>query len=274
MSLNFILFIFLTLSVIILHFFYEKRRKQLLKEIEKLTIQNKTLGKTIANIAVQANRLEGKLLQHRKISETSFPMSSNEINDNHHDSSTFPETGFDEQLELNIRNHFSQINSSNSNYPNFVLTWEILLKALNFPDDSEDEFGFKALRLANQNKTVAELLQASEDFLNLLAQDGIYLDDLHFDQPSVDAWRNFISRNKSSSGKKLHCVGIESHIDALYKRMKSDTVFKDTALILIRRFDQLLREKLPEATDQQVFSISNTRTGKAFLIIGKISEIF
>ena len=69
MSLNFILFIFLTLSVIILHFFYEKRRKQLLKEIEKLTIQNKTLGKTIANIAVQANRLEGKLLQHRKISE-------------------------------------------------------------------------------------------------------------------------------------------------------------------------------------------------------------
>ena len=118
------------------------------------------------------------------------------------------------------------------------------------------------------------MLQVSEDFLNLLAQDGIYLDDLKIDPPSVTAWVNFIKNEQSGHGKRLSCNGIDDHIKKLKIRAKSDVIFRDTALMLMRRFDKLLRDNLKTADDHQIFKISDTRSGKAFLIVGKISDSF
>ena len=44
--------------------------------------------------------------------------------------------------------------------------------------------------------------------------------------------------------------------------------------MLMRRFDVLLRDHLKLANDDQIFKIAETRTGKAFLIVGKLSDSF
>ena len=154
------------------------------------------------------------------------------------------------------------------------LAWDILLKALHFPHDKNDKAGFMALELARKDNSISQLLRVSEDFLNLLAQDGIYLDDLKIEPPPIQAWLNFIKIDKNQHDRKLNCIGIEGHIKNLKLRAKKDTVFRDTALMLLRRFDKLLRDQLQGAEDHQIFKISETRSGKAFLIVGKISDTF
>ena len=100
------------------------------------------------------------------------------------------------------------------------------------------------------------------------------MDDLNIDQPPVEAWLNFVNSNKKGLSKKLDCIGIEDRIHSLKNRAKSDMVFRDTAMILIRRFDQMLKDRLQSADDNQVFNLAFTRTGIAFLIAGKVCNSF
>jgi hypothetical protein len=52
------------------------------------------------------------------------------------------------------------------------------IRALQFPETPEDKEGFRALRLALEDRTVAKLIRAAQDVLTLLSQEGIYMDDL------------------------------------------------------------------------------------------------
>mgnify|MGYP003312899005 CR=1 FL=1 len=145
----------------------------------------------IEKISVQANQLHNKII---KISTKITPQERNlEIIEQ-----TKPkvEQNFiDDQLELNIKGKNND--HSEKAFQNNFLSWDMLLKALNFPNDENDLEGFTALNLARENNTIFQLLQVSEDFLNLLAQDGIYLDDLKIDPPSVNAWVNFINNKQN-----------------------------------------------------------------------------
>ena len=179
---------------------------------------------------------------------------------------------FEKQLELNVNTLPKEGQNAHKN--NDPLTWELILKALHFPNDEHDLMGFSALKIARKNNTFSELLQDSEDFMNLIAQDAIYLDDLKIEPPPVEAWLSFISTNQNPNRRRLNCVGIDRQIKRLKSRIKTDTIFRDTSLMLMRRFDVLLRDHLKLANDDQIFKIAETRTGKAFLIVGKLSDSF
>ena len=56
------------------------------------------------------------------------------------------------------------------------------IRALHFPETAEDEAGFAALRRALKDRKAAQLIQAAQDVLTLLSQDGIYMDDLSPDR--------------------------------------------------------------------------------------------
>ena len=73
--------------------------------------------------------------------------------------------------------------------------------------------------------------------------------------------------------KKLRWIDQTNEAE-LKIRLKSDVVFRDTALMLMRRFDKLLQDRLESAEDHQIFKIADTRSGKAFLVVGKISDAF
>ncbi len=242
--------------------------KKLNLSLTNLFDKQEKIEKTIESVMVQANRLDSKLIKINR----SLNMQTIQT-DNVLDSKFDVETDLiKNQLELEIHQKSDSI--IESNLKNNFLSWDILLTALHFPNDENDSVGFEAFELACKNNSLLQLLQVSEDFLNLLAQDGIYLDDLIIEPPSAEAWLNYIKFDKNQHSKKLNCLGIDQHVEKLKKRAKADAVFRDTALMLMRRFDKVLREKLESAEDHHIFRIAETRSGKAFLISGKISETF
>ena len=236
--------------------------------IEKLRHRQTRVENKIEKISMQTNKLHNKLI---KIGSKSTPQERN-FGTIEQTKPNIEQNFINDQLELNIKDENKE--QSEKAFQNNFLSWDMLLKALNFPNDENDLDGFKALNLARENNTILQLLQVSEDFLNLLAQDGIYLDDLKIDPPSVAAWVNFINNKQNEHCKKLSCSGIDEHLKTLKIRLKSDVVFRDTALMLMRRFDKLLQDRLETAEDHQIFKIADTRSGKAFLIVGKISDAF
>ena len=236
--------------------------------LTKLRNKQQTTERTIEKISAKTHQLESKLTKINSYGKTQHK----ELEPNNQDQLTFENPIPADQLELDISETYRKL--SDDSLSEDFMNWDLLLKALHFPNDANDTIGFEALNIARKDNLVLELLRVSEDFLNLLAHDGIYLDDLTVEAPSVEAWRNFINTDKKVSYKKLSCIGIDESIKKLKIRAKMDAVFRDTALMLFRRFDKLLRDRAETAEDHQIFKISATRSGKAFLIVGKISDIF
>ena len=58
-------------------------------------------------------------------------------------------------------------------------------------------------------------------------------------------------------------------------RLKRDAVFRDTALHFLRRFDALMARMARElGEDQMIAEIGDTRTGRAFMLIARVSGAF
>jgi len=57
-------------------------------------------------------------------------------------------------------------------------------------------------------------------------------------------------------------------------RMREDTVFRDAAHHFLRRFDKLLLALEPEASDEELVDLSNTRTARAFMLLGRVTGTF
>ncbi|MEE2774541.1 MAG: hypothetical protein VYE27_06495 [Pseudomonadota bacterium] len=248
---------------------------KLIKTLEIAVAENKRQAAILETNSNKLNRFESKLLNLSSCDRNKDGlelMGISEWKNKKFNSKSFhPEFT---QLELKVdQDHVASSTLPLSTDP-IEITWPVLLRALHFPNDPNDTEGFLALKIAHQSSIISDVLRASEDLLNLLAQDGIYLDDLTIDQPPVEAWINFINSNREGLSRKLDCIGIEDRTPSLRQRVKSDIIFRDTALILIRRFDQMLKDRLEAADDNQIFSLAFTRTGKAFLIAGKICNSF
>ena len=65
------------------------------------------------------------------------------------------------------------------------------IRALQFPESPDDKAGFRALRAALDDRNVAKLIRAAQDVLTLLAQEGIFMDDLKPDRARPELWRRF-----------------------------------------------------------------------------------
>ena len=90
------------------------------------------------------------------------------------------------------------------------LTPEEFIMALNFPKTTEDKAGFRALRRALSDAHVGRLVQASQDVLTLLSQEGIYMDDLAPDRARPEIWRRFAQgergRSSGDAGRRARPV--------------------------------------------------------------------
>ena len=58
------------------------------------------------------------------------------------------------------------------------ISWAIVVRALDFPRDEADEDGFAILRQVVTDHDFASLLQAAEDTLTLLSEEGLFMEDL------------------------------------------------------------------------------------------------
>lgn len=148
------------------------------------------------------------------------------------------------------------------------------IKALNFPDDAEDREGFRVLRRAFEERELGKLLQASQDVLTLMSQDGIYMDDLKPDMPLPGVWRRFARGERGLTVAALGGIRDRSALTLAKTRMKNDPVFRDAAHHFLRKFDQVLEDFEEQAEDNELLEMANTRTARAFMLLGKVAGSF
>lgn len=149
-----------------------------------------------------------------------------------------------------------------------------LVRALNFPDTEGDEVGFAALRRALKDRNAKQLIQASQDVLTLMSQDGIYMDDLRPDRARAEIWRRFAKGERGKSVAALGGVRDRSSLALTAGRMREDTIFRDAAHHFLRKFDQMLVTFEAEATDEDIAALAETRTSRAFMLLGRVTGAF
>lgn len=148
------------------------------------------------------------------------------------------------------------------------------IRALNFPENANDEEGFNALRRALKDRSVAQLVQASQDILTLLSQDGIYMDDLRPDMARPEIWRRFAKGERGRTIAALGGIRDRSSLALTNVRMKKDPVFRDAAHHFLRLFDRGFSKFEESATETEISALSETRTARAFMLLGRVAGTF
>ena len=154
-----------------------------------------------------------------------------------------------------------------------ILTRDELVAALNFPQDERDKAGFAILKKARNSREVAQILQAAEDILTLLAQRGVYMDDFTYSSVPVKQWRSFARGTRGKDVAQMAAILDEEAENKTRETVRTDPVFRDTSLHFQRRFDVTLAEFCEGATDAELAAFANTRTARAFVLLSKVSGV-
>ncbi|NOD47991.1 MULTISPECIES: hypothetical protein [unclassified Ruegeria] len=154
------------------------------------------------------------------------------------------------------------------------LSTPVFLRALNFPETQDDTEGFNALRVALKDRKTAQIVQASQDVLTLLSQEGIYMDDLRPDMARPEVWRQFAQGTRGRAVAALGGVRDRSSLALTAARMKQDPIFRDAAHHFLRRFDKMMAEFEPSASDAELSALGETRTARAFMLLGRVAGTF
>ncbi|PZQ97997.1 MAG: hypothetical protein DI533_12780 [Cereibacter sphaeroides] len=148
------------------------------------------------------------------------------------------------------------------------------IRALNFPENADDKAGFRALRLALEDRTTSKLIRAAQDVLTLLSQDGIYMDDLKPDRAKPEVWRRFAQGERGRMIAPLGGIRDRSSLALTAGRMREDTVFRDAAHHFLRQFDRTFQDFERNANDQDLSEMADTRTARAFMLFGRVTGTF
>jgi len=148
------------------------------------------------------------------------------------------------------------------------------VRALQFPESPDDKEGFRALRLALEDRTAAKLIRAAQDVLTLLAQEGIFMDDLKPDRARPELWRRFAAGERGRGIAALGGVRDRSSLALTAGRMREDPVFRDAAHHFLRTFDRAFQEFERVASDADLAELAETRTARAFMLFGRVTGTF
>ncbi len=148
------------------------------------------------------------------------------------------------------------------------------IKAMNFPEGPDDRDGFRALRLALEDRSAAKLVRAAQDVLTLLSQEGIYMDDLRPERARPELWRKFAAGERGRGIAGLGGIRDRSSLALTAARMREDPVFRDAGHHFLRTFDKVFQEVEPAASDSDLAELGDTRTARAFMLFGRVTGTF
>lgn len=151
---------------------------------------------------------------------------------------------------------------------------DTLIQALNFPDGPDDTLAIAALRRALQDSDHARVLRAAQDVVTLLAGQDLYMDDLSPVPASPAVWRRFADGSRGDAVARLGGIHDAAALDTATALVQRDEIFRDTAHHFLRHFDTMLTRHLPQMDDAQIAALAETRTARAFMLLGRIAGIF
>lgn len=149
-----------------------------------------------------------------------------------------------------------------------------LIRALNFPDGPDDHAAIAALRNALKDHDSARVIRAAQDVVTLLAGSDLYMDDLPPPDAPAALWRAFAEGQRGDAMVVLGTTGDDAALDTVSEMLKGDEIFRDTAHHFLRHYDLMLGRVLPELNDDQVLVLAQTRSSRAFSLIGQAAGMF
>lgn len=149
-----------------------------------------------------------------------------------------------------------------------------LIRALHFPETPEDKAGMRALQLALRDHKAQLVVRAAQDMLTLLSQDGVYMDDLEPERVGPDLWRRFAAGDRAREIAAVGGIHDPAALELCRRKLQDNTVYRDTAHHFLRRFDQTLSDLVPQLNDDGLLALTETRSARAFMLVGRAAGVF
>lgn len=154
------------------------------------------------------------------------------------------------------------------------LTVAEFIQAMNFPDTAEDMKGMAAYRRGLRDQTIGGLIRASEDILTLFSRDALYMDDLTAGDTRPETWRKYAKGGRGNEIAELGRDLDRESLELVGGRMKQDSIFRDAAEHFLRNFDRTFSEMCDHLSSKEIAALADTRTARAFRLLGKIEGLF
>ena len=126
------------------------------------------------------------------------------------------------------------------------------------------------LRRALRHRGTAGLVDAAQEVLTLLAQDGIYMEDLAVQPADPVLWRALAASTDGAAA--LESVRDRSSLALTAGRMGDDAVFRAAVERFLQRFEAAFRDFAGRADDAEVQLFAETRTARAYLLCARAAR--
>lgn len=149
-----------------------------------------------------------------------------------------------------------------------------LILGLNFPDGPDDAEAIAALHVTLADPDLARVVRAAQDVITLLAGKGIYMDDQQPDLPRPELWRRFAEGMRGGAVAGL--AGLrDREVEAMLARsLRDDDILRDAVHHFLRQYDRMLGAQVVRLDDAQLVALSDTRSGRAFMLLGRVAHSF
>lgn len=148
---------------------------------------------------------------------------------------------------------------------------DTLILALNFPDGPDDQLAIGALRESLRHPELARLIRAAQDVITLLADQGLFMDDVPPHPTPAPELREFASGLRGAAVAGVGRYDSEELIALLAELLRQDEVLRDAAQHFLRRYDRVLMDRAPDLDDRQLALLMDTRSGRAFLLLARVT---
>jgi hypothetical protein len=89
-----------------------------------------------------------------------------------------------------------------------------------------------------------------------------------------EVWRRFANGERGRVVAARGGIRDRSSLALTAGRMRQDPVFRDAAHHFLRRFDRMFVDFEKTASDQEITALSETRTSRAFMLLGRVAGVF
>lgn len=151
--------------------------------------------------------------------------------------------------------------------------WTKFVRAANFPVDDQDSATLNAIYDVLTDLEAGSLLQSAEDTLASLAELDLYMDDLTPQLAPISAWKQ-VAETGTSASNPSHMPAITAPLEQnrVAAKRKADIGFLELGDRFLERYEAMLRRLINESGDERALvELSNTRTGRAYLLVAQAS---
>lgn len=174
------------------------------------------------------------------------------------------------QIQLDAPNLPLTENSSDS----VQLLMSDMAVALDFTDQHQKGDWAIAFNRVQSKGSYLDLMRFAEKTIDVFEEEGVFVEDIAIDLPPEHSWRAMAKNIRDSETEKLASIKDLSAKTLIKSRLKADENFQALSLRFQKRFIDMLEAMVPLSSTAELEALAKSRAGRAFAILGGISQTF